>query len=64
MGLGARDTGLECLTLLLRFHQVATNPNQIFHEFGSARIGVTEMLRCARQLKLEARAISATGLAS
>jgi len=54
-----KDTGLECLTLLLRFHQVAVDPEQISHQFGSARIGVTEMLRCAKQLKLKARAVSA-----
>src|SRR3954464_4710258 len=51
------DTGLDCLTLLLRFHQVAVDPAQIAHQFSGAPIGVTEMLRCAKNLKLRARAV-------
>jgi subfamily B ATP-binding cassette protein HlyB/CyaB len=58
MAPGQRDTGLECLTLLLRFHQVAIDPAQIAHEFPGSTIGVSEMLRCARQLKLKARAVA------
>jgi ATP-binding cassette, subfamily B, bacterial HlyB/CyaB len=54
------DTGLACLTLLLRFHQVAVDPTQIAHQFAGVRIGVTEMLRCAKQLKLKARATQET----
>lgn len=49
-------SGLQCLQLLLRFHQVAIDPGQIRHRFGGADIGVTEMLRCAKELKLKARA--------
>jgi subfamily B ATP-binding cassette protein HlyB/CyaB len=49
-------SGLQCLQLLLRFHQVAVDPEQIRHRFGGVDIGVTEMLRCARELKLKARA--------
>ncbi|WP_315730384.1 MULTISPECIES: type I secretion system permease/ATPase [unclassified Bradyrhizobium] len=49
------DTGLACLTLLLRFHQVAVDPTQIAHQFPGGPIRVGEMLRCARQLKLKAR---------
>lgn len=58
MGPGQRDTGLECLTLLLRFHQVAVDPAQIAHQFPGSTLGVTEMLRCAKQLKLKARAVA------
>ena len=47
------DTGLQCLTLLLRFNQVAIDPTQIAHQFSGTPIGVTEMLRCAKQLKLK-----------
>ncbi|WP_316175739.1 MULTISPECIES: type I secretion system permease/ATPase [unclassified Bradyrhizobium] len=57
MDAGQRDTGLDCLTLLLRFHQVAIDPAQIAHQFAGEPIGVAEMLRCARQLKLKARAV-------
>jgi len=43
--------------LLLRFHQVAVDPSQIAHQSAGASIGTTEMIRCARQLKLKARAV-------
>lgn len=49
-------SGLQCLQLLLRYHQVAVDPEQIRHQFGGVTIGVTEMLRCAKELKLKARA--------
>lgn len=52
------DTGLQCLTLLLRFHQIAVDPAQIAHQFGGSAIGVVEMLRCAKELKLKARAVT------
>jgi hypothetical protein len=52
------DTGLQCLALLLRFHQVAVDPAQIAHQFSGASIGVSEMLRCAKDLKLKARAVT------
>ncbi|BAM90339.1 toxin secretion ABC transporter ATP-binding and membrane protein [Bradyrhizobium oligotrophicum S58] len=57
MDAGQRDTGLDCLTLLLRFHQVAVDPAQIAHQLAGEPVGVTEMLRCAKQLKLKARAV-------
>jgi ATP-binding cassette, subfamily B, bacterial HlyB/CyaB len=60
MEAGQRDTGVECLTLLLRFHQIAIDPAQIAHQFAGASIGVAEMLRCAKQLKVKARAIRST----
>ena len=55
-----QDTGLQCLALLLRFHQVAADPAQIAHQFSGASIGVSEMLRCAKDLKLKARAVTST----
>ncbi|CCD84726.1 Toxin secretion ABC transporter (ATP-binding and membrane protein); hlyB-like protein [Bradyrhizobium sp. ORS 285] len=57
MDAGQRDTGLDCLTLLLRFHQVAVDPAQIAHQLAGEPVGVTQMLRCAKQLKLKARAV-------
>lgn len=51
------DTGLESLTLLLHFHGVPADAAQIRHRFGSAPVGVNEMLRCARDFKLKARAL-------
>jgi subfamily B ATP-binding cassette protein HlyB/CyaB len=52
------DSGLQCLAQLLRFHQVSADPAQISHQFSGAPIGMSEMLRCAQQLKLKARAAS------
>ena len=53
-----QDTGLQCLALLLRFHHVAVDVAQIAHQFGGQPVGISEMLRCAKQLKLKARALS------
>jgi len=60
MDVGQRDSGLECLTLLLRFHQIAIDPAQIAHQFAGERIGTAQMLCCATRLKVKARAISET----
>ena len=57
-GRPAVDTGLESLSLLLRFHGVAADAAQISHRFGGAPIGVTEMLRCAKEFKFKARAVT------
>ena len=51
-------SGLEALVLLLRFNGIAVDPEQIRHQFGGAPIGVTQMLRCAKDLKLKARAVA------
>jgi ATP-binding cassette, subfamily B, bacterial HlyB/CyaB len=58
MEVALKDSGLQCLSLLLRFHQIAIDPAQIAHQFSGAPIGVTEMLRCAKQLKLRARVVT------
>jgi subfamily B ATP-binding cassette protein HlyB/CyaB len=50
------DPGVECLVGLLRFLGISADPNQIKHQFGSIPIGVPEMLRCAKQFGLKARA--------
>ncbi|GLH77083.1 peptidase C39 [Bradyrhizobium sp. SSBR45G] len=55
-----KNTGLDCLTLLLRFHQVAVDPAQIAHQLAGEPVDVTAMLRCAKQLKLKARAVRQT----
>jgi hypothetical protein len=49
---------LQCLALLLRFHQVAIDPAQIDHQFSGVPAGVSEMLRCAKKLKLKARVLT------
>jgi ATP-binding cassette, subfamily B, bacterial HlyB/CyaB len=51
------DPGLACLVALLRFLGVGADAKQIKHQFGSVPIGVSEMLQCAKQFGLKARAI-------
>jgi len=51
----AVDPGLACLTLLLRFHNIAVNGDQLLHQYGTQSIGITEMLRCAKQFNLKAK---------
>jgi subfamily B ATP-binding cassette protein HlyB/CyaB len=51
-------SGLDALVLLLRFHEIAVDPAQIRHQFGNAAFGVPDILRCARQFRLKARAVN------
>src|SRR6266446_5209288 len=55
---GAADQGLAALVALLRFHGLGADPRQIRHSFGAKAIGVSEMLRCAKELGLKARAVT------
>jgi subfamily B ATP-binding cassette protein HlyB/CyaB len=50
------DPGLEALVTLLRFQGVAADHGQIRHRLGTTRVDVPEMLRCAKDLGLKARA--------
>ena len=50
------DTGLTALVMLLRCHGIGAEPGQIRHRCGTATIGITEMLRCAKELGLKASA--------
>lgn len=52
---GPLDPGLTALVMLLRFHGVGADPLQIRHHCGTAEIGVTEMIRCAKEFGLKAR---------
>ncbi len=56
----ASDPGLAALVTLLRFQGIAADPAQIRHQFGTATIGIPEMLRCAKQFGLKARARETT----
>ena len=49
------ESGLAALVLLLRFHGIGANPEQIGHRF-DGNIGVQEMLLCAKEFGLKARA--------
>jgi subfamily B ATP-binding cassette protein HlyB/CyaB len=50
------DPGLEALMTMLHFQGVAADRGQIRHRLGNAKIGAPEILRCARELGLKARA--------
>jgi ATP-binding cassette, subfamily B, bacterial HlyB/CyaB len=50
------DPGLEALVTLLRFQGVAADHGQIRHRLGTTRVDAPEMLRCAKDLGLKARA--------
>lgn len=51
------DPGLSALVTLLHFQGVGADAGQLRHRFGGAAVGVTEMLRCARELGLKARTV-------
>lgn len=50
------DPGLEVLVTLLHLQGIAADAGQIRHRLGTDKIGAPEMLRCARDLGLKARA--------
>ena len=50
------DPGLEALLLLLHLKDVAADRGQLRHRLGTDKIGAAEMLRCAKDLGLKARA--------
>src|SRR5947209_545649 len=54
------DQGLFVLAMLLRIHGVAAEQPQLRHCLGSPTVGITEMLRCAKEFRLKARAVRTT----
>jgi subfamily B ATP-binding cassette protein HlyB/CyaB len=52
---GGDDSALAAFVLMLRIHGIGADPEQIRHRCATANIGVTEMLRCAKELGLKAR---------
>src|SRR6516162_5279780 len=53
----APDPGLFVLVGLLGFNGIGADSEQLRHRLGTDRIGVPEMLRCARELGLKARSM-------
>jgi ATP-binding cassette, subfamily B, bacterial HlyB/CyaB len=49
------DQGLCCLVFMLRFHGIGLDPNQVRHQFGASSFGVSEILRCAKELGLKSK---------
>src|SRR5258708_24702531 len=56
---GPADQGLEALVTLLHLRGVAADAGQIAHRLGTDKIGAPEMIRCAKDLGLKARACRA-----
>ncbi|WP_338510768.1 type I secretion system permease/ATPase [Pseudomonas trivialis] len=56
------DTGLACLAMLARFHNVAVSPEQLAHEYveDGQVFGKAEILMAARQLDLKAKVVDTT----
>ncbi len=53
------DPGLAAVVMLLRFHEISADAEQINHRFGGGEtFGVTEILRCASEFGLKARAVT------
>ena len=52
------EAALVALVILLRCHGIGAEPEQVRHRIGTGRIGVAEMLRCAKEMGLKARALS------
>jgi len=52
------DPGLIALVMLLRFHGVGVDPEQIRHQFAGAPIGVPEMICCAKDFGLKIRSLT------
>src|SRR3954447_11319005 len=51
----ATDPGLAALLMLLRFHGIGADGEQVRHQLGTGPIGVPDMLRCAKGFGLKAR---------
>ena len=50
------SSGLDALVALLHFQGVAADREQIRHRLGTNKIGASEILRCAKDFGLKARA--------
>ena len=51
-------SGLECLTLILGFHGVGVDPDQLKHRMGVAKVDIVDMLRAAKDMGLKAGAVT------
>jgi len=56
----AVDQGLAAFVMLVRFQGMAADPEQIRHRVGRPSMAVPDMLRCAKDLGLKARAYNST----
>ena len=54
------DTGLACLIMLARFHNVAASAEQVKHEFEKQLFSSAELMLAARRLGLKSRLVTTT----
>ena len=56
------DTGLACLVMLARFHQIAADPGQLAHQFkvSGEAFTQTDLLLAAKHLGLQAKVVKTT----
>jgi ATP-binding cassette, subfamily B, bacterial HlyB/CyaB len=54
------DPGLAALVMLLRFHGVGADPEQLRHRLGKDIVGVADMLRCAKDMGLKVKSYRTT----
>jgi subfamily B ATP-binding cassette protein HlyB/CyaB len=57
-GTGEHDTGLFCLVTLARFHEIASDPVRLQHEFGSTPFDVQKIILAAQSLGMTAKLVS------
>jgi subfamily B ATP-binding cassette protein HlyB/CyaB len=53
-----QQSGLSAFLFLVRLNGVAVSPEQLRHRCGDGAFGLPEMLRCAKELGLKARAVT------
>ena len=58
----AADSGIVALAMLLRFHGIAADVDQIRHQVGNGPFGTPEMLRHARSTGVKAREVTTNWL--
>ena len=49
-GEAAADPGLSVLVIMLRLQGIGADSGQLRHRLGHRAVGVSEMLRCAKEL--------------
>jgi ATP-binding cassette, subfamily B, bacterial HlyB/CyaB len=54
------DAGLTALVMLLRFHGVGADPEQLRHRPGKDTVGVADMVRCAKDMGLKVKSYRTT----
>ncbi|MBN0266646.1 type I secretion system permease/ATPase, partial [Pseudomonas aeruginosa] len=57
---GCPDSGVSCLVVLARYHNIAASSEQLVHEFSTPGtvFGKTELLLAAKKLGLKARLVN------